>query len=73
MEDVKTQKKALKKAYKKAKRKTITLWKVLTILCAIVMIISVPLSVLAAKFDNTMAARFGGSFWKLQNEDTDAQ
>ena len=73
MEDVKTQKKALKKAYKKAKRKTITLWKVLTILCAIVMIISVPLSVLAAKFDNTMAARFGGSFWKLQNEDTNAQ
>ena len=42
MEDVKTQKKALKKAYKKAKRKTITLWKVLTILCAIVMILSVP-------------------------------
>ena len=73
MEDVKTQKKALKKAYKKAKRKTITLWKVLTILCAIVMIISVPLSVLAAKFDNTMAARFGGSFWKLQNEDANAQ
>ena len=73
MEDVKTQKKALKKAYKKAKRKTITLWKVLTILCAIVMILFVPLSVLAAKFDNTMAARFGGSFWKLQNEDTNAQ
>ena len=73
MEDVKTQKKALKKAYKKAKRKTITLWKVLTILCAIVMVISVPLSVLAAKFDNTMAARFGGSFWELENEDTNAQ
>ena len=61
MDEIKAQKKALKKAYKKAKRKTITLWKVLTILCAIVMVISVPLSVLAAKFDNTMAARFGGS------------
>ena len=73
MDDLKMQKKTLKKAYKKTKRKHITLWKVLTILCAIVMIISVPLSVLAAKFDNTMAARFGGSFWKLQNEDTNAQ
>ena len=73
MDDLKLQKKTLKKAYKKTKRKHITLWKVLTILCAIVMIISVPLSVLAAKFDNTMAARFGGSFWKLQNEDTNAQ
>ena len=65
MDDLKMQKQTLKKAYKKTKRKTITLWKVLTILCAIVMVISVPLSVLAAKFDNTMAARFGGSFWEL--------
>ena len=73
MDDLKMQKKTLKKAYKKAKRKHITLWKVLTILCAIVMVISVPLSVLAAKFDNTMAARFGGSFWELENEDTNAQ
>ena len=61
MDDLKMQKQTLKKAYKKTKRKHITLWKVLTILCAIVMVISVPLSVLAAKFDNTMAARFGGS------------
>ena len=73
MDDLKMQKQTLKKAYKKAKRKHITLWKVLTILCAIVMVISVPLSVLAAKFDNTMAARFGGSFWELENEDTNAQ
>ena len=56
MDDLKMQKQTLKKAYKKTKRKHITLWKVLTILCAIVMVISVPLSVLAAKFDNTMAA-----------------
>ena len=73
MDDLKMQKQTLKKAYKKTKRKHITLWKVLTILCAIVMVISVPLSVLAAKFDNTMAARFGGSFWELENEDTNAQ
>ena len=37
------------------------------------MIVSIPLSILLQKFDNTMAARFGGSFWKLQNEDTNAQ
>ena len=73
MDDLKMQKQTLKKAYKKTKRKHITLWKVLTILCAIVMVISVPLTVLAAKFDNTMAARFGGSFWELENEDTNAQ
>ena len=58
MDDLKMQKKTLKKAYKKTKRKHITLWKVLTVLCAIVMVVSVPLTVLAAKFDNTMAARF---------------
>ena len=73
MDDLKMQKRTLKKAYKKAKRKTITLWKVLTILCAIVMVVSVPLSVLAAKFDNTLAAFYGGTFWELENEDTNAQ
>ena len=73
MDEIKAQKKALKKAYKKAKRKNVLAWKILTILCAVVMVISVPLSVLAQKFDNTMAARFGGTFWELQNEDTNAQ
>ena len=73
MDEIKAQKKALKKAYKQAKRKNVLAWKILTILCAVVMVISVPLSVLSVKFDNTMAARFGGSFWKLQNEDTNAQ
>ena len=73
MDEIKAQKKALKKAYKQAKRKNVLAWKILTILCAVVMVISVPLSVLAVKFDNTMAARFGGSFWKLQNEDANAQ
>ena len=61
MDEIKAQKKALKKAYKQAKRKNVLAWKILTILCAVVMVISVPLSVLAVKFDNTMAARFGGS------------
>ena len=73
MDDLKMQKKTLKKAYKKTKRKHITPWKILAIICAVVMIVSIPLSILLQKFDNTMAARFGGSFWKLQNEDTNAQ
>ena len=73
MDDLKMQKQTLKKAYKKTKRKHITPWKILAIICAVVMIVSIPLSILLQKFDNTMAARFGGSFWKLQNEDTNAQ
>ena len=50
MDEIKAQKKALKKAYKQAKRKNVLAWKILTILCAVVMVISVPLSVLAQKF-----------------------
>lgn len=73
MDDLKMQKQTLKKAYKKTKRKHITPWKILAIICAVVMIVSIPLSILLQKFDNTMAARFGGSFWKLQNEDANAQ
>ena len=73
MDDLKMQKQTLKKAYKKTKRKHITPWKILAIICAVMTIISIPLSILLQKFDNTMAARFGGSFWKLQNEDTNAQ
>lgn len=73
MDDLKMQKQTLKKAYKKTKRKHITPWKILAIICAVMTIVSIPLSILLQKFDNTMAARFGGSFWKLQNEDANAQ
>ena len=61
MDDLKMQKQTLKKAYKKTKRKHITPWKILAIICAVMTIISIPLSILLQKFDNTMAARFGGS------------
>ena len=73
MDDLKMQKQTLKKAYKKTKRKHITPWKILAIICAVMTIISIPLSIFLQKFDNTMAARFGGSFWELENEDTNAQ
>ena len=54
MDDLKMQKQTLKKAYKKTKRKHITPWKILAIICAVVMIVSIPLSILLQKFDNTM-------------------
>ena len=73
MDDLKMQKQTLKKAYKKTKRKHITPWKILAIICAVMTIVSIPLSIFLQKFDNTMAARFGGSFWELENEDTNAQ
>ena len=46
MDDLKMQKQTLKKAYKKTKRKHITPWKILAIICAVVMIVSIPLSIL---------------------------
>ncbi len=73
MDDLKMQKQTLKKAYKKTKRKHITPWKILAIICAVVMIVSIPLTFFLQKFDNTVAAFVGGTFWNLQNEDPNAQ
>ena len=73
MEDIKVQKKTLKRAYKKATRKTVLAWKILTIPCAILMIVFIPLSKILTSFDNTVAAFVGGTFWELQNEDPNAQ
>ena len=73
MDEIKAQKKALKKAYKKAKRKTVLGWKILTILCAILMVVFIPLCTILNTFDNTVAAFVGGTFWKLENEDPNAQ
>ena len=73
MDEIKAQKKALKKAYKKAKRKTVLGWKILTILCAMLMVIFIPLCTILNTFDNTVAAFVGGTFWKLENEDPNAQ
>ena len=73
MDELKAQKKALKKAYKKAKRKTVLPWKIVTILCAILMVVFIPVSFFLQKFDNTVAAFVGGTFWELENEDPNAQ
>ena len=73
MDDLKMQKQTLKKASKKTKRKHITPWKILAFVCAVVMIVSIPLTFFLQKFDNTVAAFVGGTFWNLQNEDPNAQ
>ena len=73
MEDLKARKKELRKAYKKDKRRTVTPWKVLCILCALVMVVSIPLYLVLNMFDNTVAAFVGGTFWTVENEDPNAQ
>ncbi len=72
MDENKQQYKQAKKAYKRAKRKHVTLWKSLTITCAIFLAIVVPLSIVLQMFDNTLAAMAGGTFWELENEDPSA-
>lgn len=73
MENTANQKKKLKREYKRAKRKHITLWKTLAILGLIFAILLWPLYGVLNMFDNTVAAFVGGTFWKLINEDKNAQ
>ena len=65
--------KAQKKAYKKARRKAAGLWKWISIIGTPLAIILIIANVLVSTFDNTVAAFVGGTFWKLQNEDANAQ
>lgn len=72
MDERKAQLKALKKACKKVKRKYVSLWKTLAIICLVLSMILVPASFALTMFDNTVAAFAGGTFWELINEDPDA-
>ena len=65
--------KAQKKTYKKARRKAVGLWKWISIIGTPLAIILIVANVLVSTFDNTVAAFVGGTFWKLQNEDANAQ
>lgn len=65
-------KKALKKAYRKAKRKTVTPWKVLTLLSAPVALVMAVVMTFLSMFDNTVAAFVGGNFHELVNKDESA-
>jgi len=62
-----------KKAYKKARRKYTQPWKALGIICLLFALVLSIVFPVVKLFDNTMAAYAGGSFWKLINEDPDAQ
>ncbi|MBQ8797242.1 MAG: glycoside hydrolase family 3 C-terminal domain-containing protein [Oscillospiraceae bacterium] len=72
MDERKAELKQLKKACKKAKRKTVTLWKSLSIFFLVFAVIFSILTPVTAIFDNTMAALFGGKFWDVENEDPNA-
>ncbi|HIT91110.1 MAG TPA: glycoside hydrolase family 3 C-terminal domain-containing protein [Candidatus Merdenecus merdavium] len=62
-----------KKTFKKAKRKAVRPWSILTVLTCVLLVISLVVSGIFTLFDNTMVALMGGTFWKLKNEDPEAQ
>ena len=72
MDERKSEKRALKKAYKRAKRRNVSAWKALALICAIVFLIMTPVTIVLKIFDNTVAAFVGGTFWTLENEDASA-
>ena len=73
MDEKKVLYKQAKKAYKKAKRKNVTLWKTVALICAILTVILVPVNVVLGMFDNTISLLVAGnSFWELENRDENA-
>ncbi|MBQ8280296.1 MAG: glycoside hydrolase family 3 C-terminal domain-containing protein [Roseburia sp.] len=62
--------KVQKKAYKKARRKAYGLWKFLSIISGPLAIIFCIVMVVCNMFDNTISLLVGGTFWKLENEDS---
>ena len=62
-----------KKAYKKAKRKYVSLWKTVALICVILTVIMAPVNIVLGMFDNTISLLVAGnSFWELENRDADA-
>jgi len=64
--------KRLRKAYKMEKRRLVTLWKSLAILCLVLCLLLSSVSVVFTLFDNTVAAFMGLTFWELKNKDPNA-
>ncbi|MBQ9765952.1 MAG: glycoside hydrolase family 3 protein [Lachnospiraceae bacterium] len=60
------------KAYRKARRKSTRPFKGLSIFTGILSVILAVAMVIVSMFDNTIAAFFGGTFWKLKNPDENA-
>ncbi len=61
-----------RKVYKKAKRKHIFPWRGLCVLFLVLAVMSAPLTVVAKRYEKTVADRFGGDFWQLSKEDKNA-
>ena len=72
MDERKQELKALKKANKKVKRKKVGLWKTFAILFLVVAVLLSAGSVIVSMFDNALGAFMGGSFWEVENEDSNA-
>jgi len=72
MEVTKQEKKAQKKAFKKARRRARRPWKFLTLLSAPLAVILIIATVVVTMFDNTIALFVGGTFWELENADSEA-
>ena len=72
MEVTKQEKKARKKAFKKARRRARRPWKFLTLLSAPLAVILIIATVVVTMFDNTIALFVGGTFWELENADSEA-
>lgn len=65
--------KHLKKACKRAKCKYVTLWKTFGIIFLVLTLLLAPLCVAVKVADNALAAWLGGTFWKLENREDEAQ
>ena len=72
MDERKAELKQLKKAYKKEKRRHVTLWKSLGIFFLVFALIFSVAAPVVQIFDNALAAFLGGSFWRVENEDPNA-
>ena len=72
MEVTKQEKKAQKKAFKKARQRARRPWKFLTLLSAPLAVILIIATVVVTMFDNTIALFVGGTFWELENADSEA-
>ena len=70
--ETKKELKARKKAYRKAKRKAVRPWSVFTCLSAPLAVIMTLAAFICTMFDNTVTLFAGGTFWELENEDSDA-
>ena len=73
METTKKEMKLQKKAYKKVKRRLVTPWKTLALICAVLTAILAPVNIVLGMFDNTLSLLIpGNSFWELENRDDNA-